>query len=90
VPWRGLTISPEVVFTGAQRRVFRQELPTNGSKVLNVGASWLVVRGHMSHAITIKAYNLTNEEYRLHTSFIKDLTPEMGRGLRVSYSLKLF
>jgi iron complex outermembrane receptor protein len=55
-----------------------------------VGASWLVVRGHMSHAITIKAYNLTNEEYRLHTSFIKDLTPEMGRGLRVSYSLKLF
>jgi iron complex outermembrane receptor protein len=90
VPWRGLTISPEVVFTGAQRRVFRQELPTAGSTVLNLGATWLLVRGHMTHAITFKAHNLTNEVHRLHTSFIKDLTPEMGRGLRVSYGLKLF
>jgi iron complex outermembrane receptor protein len=90
VPWRSLTISPELVFTRAQGRVFRQELPTEGSIVVNLGAAWFVVRGHITHAITLKAYNLTNNVYRLHTSFIKDLAPEMGRGMRASYSVRLF
>jgi iron complex outermembrane receptor protein len=90
VPWRGLTISPEVVVTAAQDEVFREEQRTAGSAVVNIGAAWLVVRGHMTHTITLKAYNLTNEVYRLHTSFIKDLTPEIGRGVRVSYTARLF
>jgi iron complex outermembrane receptor protein len=88
--WRDLRISPEVVLTGGQDRVFRHELQTDGSAVVNLGVSYFVVRGHATHAITLKAYNLTNETYRQHTSLIKDLAPEIGRGVRLSYSVKLF
>jgi iron complex outermembrane receptor protein len=90
VPWRGLTINPEVVVTARQGNVFRDEMATAGSTVVNLGASYFVIRGHATHALTFKAYNLTNEDYRLHTSFIKDLALEMGRGIRVSYSVKMF
>jgi iron complex outermembrane receptor protein len=88
--WRDLRISPEVVLNGSQDRVFRHELPTDGSAVVNLGVSYFVVRGHATHAISLKAYNLTNETYRQHTSLIKDLAPEIGRGVRLSYSVKLF
>jgi outer membrane receptor protein involved in Fe transport len=40
--------------------------------------------------VAVKAYNLFDETYRLHTSLIKDLAPEMGRGIRVTYSVKFF
>ena len=57
---------------------------------MNLGASYFVVRGHVTHAVTLRAYNLTNQEYRLHTSFIKDLAPEMGRGVRLTYTVRFF
>jgi iron complex outermembrane receptor protein len=90
IPWRRLTVSPEVVFTADQRRVFRDETPTRGSTVFNVGATYVVGQQHLTHIFTLQAYNLTNEEYRLHTSFIKDLAPEMGRGIKATYSVKFF
>ncbi len=90
VPWRGLTVSPEVVFTADQTRVFRDETTTAGSTVVHLGATYLVARGHATHTFALKAYNLTNEEYRLHNSFIKDLAAEMGRGIKVTYAIKFF
>ena len=90
IPWRGLTVGPEIVFNADQDNVFRDEIPTAGSVVLNLGATYLAVRGHATHTVAIKAYNLTNEAYRLHTSFIKDLAPEIGRGVRVSYTVRFF
>jgi iron complex outermembrane receptor protein len=38
----------------------------------------------------VKGFNLTNELYREHTSFIKDLAPEIGRGIKFSYSVRFF
>ena len=90
VPWGGLTAGPEVVFTARQGRVFRDEAPTPGSTVLNFDATYLMAREHATHTIAVKAYNLTDETYRLHTSFIKELAPEMGRGVRVTYSVRFF
>ena len=90
IPWRQLTVSPEVVFTADQRRVFRDETPTGGSTVLNVSAMYVLGQQHLTHIFTLQGYNLTNEEYRLHTSFIKDLAPEMGRGIKATYSVKFF
>jgi iron complex outermembrane recepter protein len=90
VPWRGMSILPEVIFTARQSRVFREEAPTAGSAVVNIGASYFVVRGHATHTLAFKAFNLTNEAYRRHTSFIKDLAPEMGRGARVTYTVRFF
>jgi iron complex outermembrane recepter protein len=90
IPWRQLTISPEVVFTADQNRVFRSETPTEGSTLFNLGATYVLGQQHLTHIFTIEGYNLTNEEYRLHTSFIKDLAPEIGRGVKATYSVKFF
>ncbi len=90
IPVGGFKIGPEFVFTAAQNRVFRTETRTPGSTVVNLSASYLLARGHATHTFALKAYNLTNETWRLHTSFIKDLAPEIGRGVKVTYSVKFF
>ena len=89
-PWRGITFGPEVIMAAEQNDVFREETPTPGYALLNFNVAYFIARGHATHTIAFKAYNLTNEEYRLHTSFIKDLAPEMGRGVRLTYSVKFF
>jgi outer membrane receptor protein involved in Fe transport len=48
------------------------------------------VAAHATHIITFQGYNLTNTDYRLHTSLIKNLAPEMGRGVKVTYGVRLF
>jgi iron complex outermembrane receptor protein len=90
LPWRQVTVTPEVVLAAAQRRVFRDEMPTDGYALLSLSATYFLVRGHATHALTLKAHNLTNEPYRLHTSFIKDLALEMGRSVSASYTIRFF
>jgi iron complex outermembrane receptor protein len=79
-----------VVFSSDQDDVFRDETPTDGWATFNIGAAWQRSGPHGSHLIAVQAYNLANETYRLHTSFLKDLAPEMGRGIKVTYSLRFF
>lgn len=90
VPIGGVKFGPEFVFTARQNNVYGAETSTPGSTVVNLGASYLLARGHATHVVAVKAYNLTNETYRLHTSFIKDLAAEMGRGVKITYSVKFF
>ena len=74
----------------AQERVYRNETVTKGYSVFNLKASYVRARQHMAHIVSVTAYNLTNRLYRNHTSFIKDLAPEIGRGIRLGYSLRFF
>ena len=90
VPYRGFTITPEWIFALTQDRVFRGETETDGYSVLNVRASYVWPRQHLVHILSVAGYNLTNELYRNHTSFIKDLAPEIGRGVKFGYSLRFF
>jgi iron complex outermembrane receptor protein len=90
IPWRDFTFSPEVVFAADQDNVSSGETATAGYGVFNLGGTYFLASGHATHAITVKAFNLTDAEYRRHTSFIKDLTPEIGRGVRVSYTVRFF
>lgn len=90
VPYRGFMITPEWIFASKQDRVFRDETETEGSSVLNVRASYVWPGQHMVHIVSVAGYNLTNELYRNHTSFIKDLAPEIGRGVKFGYSLRFF
>ena len=90
VPYRGFTITPEWIFASKQDRLFREETETEGSSVLNVRASYVWPRQHMVHILSVAGYNVTNELYRNHTSFIKALAPEIGRGVKVGYSLRFF
>ena len=90
VPYRGFTITPEWIFASRQDRVFRHETETDGYSILNVRASYVWPRQHMVHIVSVAGYNLTNQLYRNHTSFIKDLAPEIGRGVKFGYSLRFF
>ena len=44
----------------------------------------------MVHILSVRGYNLTDALYRRHTSFIKDLAPEVGRGVKLAYSMRSF
>ena len=90
IPWRGLTVSPELVVAAAQRDLFRDETPTNGYAIVNLKAAYVWTGQHEAHMLTLTGSNLTNELYRNHTSFIKDFAPEIGRGIKVGYSVRFF
>ena len=88
IPYGGFTLSPQVEFAGRQTDVFRGETETDGYAVVNVRGSYVWPRQHLSHILSFSGYNLTNELYRNHTSYIKDRAPEMGRGFRLSYAVR--
>ncbi len=88
--YKGLSVKPEVVMADRQSRVFSTETDTAGYTVLNLNASYTIPSQHFSHHIAFNAFNLGDRLYRNHLSFIKDIAPEIGRGLRVTYSMKFF
>jgi len=90
IPYGAFTVSPELMFAARQGRVFRDETTTPGYAVLNLDASYIWPRQHMAHVLSFTGYNLTNALFRNHMSFIKDLAPEIGRGVKVGYSLRFF
>ena len=95
-----LTVSPELMVAARQGRVFRDETETGGYAVLNLDASYMWPQQLRAHVLSFTAYrpssgarsrwHLTNALHRNHLSFIKDLAPEMGRGVKASYSLRFF
>jgi iron complex outermembrane receptor protein len=90
IPYGGFTVKPEVILASAQNDVYRNETETDGYAVFNLNGSYILPRRHLAHIFSVKAFNLGNELYRSHTSYIKDLAPQMGRGIKVSYSVRFF
>ena len=90
IPYRGFTISPEWTIAAAQDQVFRNETRTDGYSVFNLKASYVWPMQHMVHILSVTGYNLTDELYHSHTSFIKNLAPEIGRGVKLAYSMRFF
>jgi iron complex outermembrane receptor protein len=87
---KGLLLNPELVMAKDQNRLFPLETRTAGYTVFGISGSYLIARGHAAHIISFNAFNLSNRLYRNHLSFIKEFAPEMGRGLRVTYTLRFF
>ena len=87
---QGLTVSPEVIVAARQDNVYGEETVTDGYSVVNLNASYVWARSHVAHIVSVTGYNLTNELYRSHTSFIKALAPEIGRGIKFGYSMRFF
>ena len=90
LPYGGFTVSPELEFAATQDRLFHGETETEGYSIVNLRASYVWPREHAAHILSFTGYNLANALYRNHTSFIKDLAPEMGRGVKVGYSVRFF
>ena len=90
VPVGGLRIAPAVRWAAAMDRLYPGETETDGYAVFDLTASYLFLTAHSTHNISIRGYNLTDTVYRHHTSTIKDLASQIGRGFRISYSIRFF
>lgn len=66
-----------------QDRTAEFELPTDGYFLLNAAVSYRVPVGPVNLDFYVKGTNLTNDEARVHTSFLKDIAPLAGRGALV-------
>jgi iron complex outermembrane receptor protein len=87
---KGLSVRPELMMADRQSRIFPTETPTAGYAVPSVNASYSIAGSHTLHVFSVNLFNITNQLYRNHLSFIKDLAPEIGRGVRFSYNLHFF
>lgn len=83
-------MKPEVVAARAQGQLGPGETRTAGYTVVNLNASYILAQAHTAHVFALTVFNLGDRLYRNHLSFIKDLAPEMGRGIRFSYSLRFY
>jgi len=90
LPTNGWQLRPELILTAKQDKTFSTETSTDGATVLNISASYTLARAKVMHTFTLKGTNLTDELYRNHSSFIKDVAPEMGRRVLLTYALRLF
>jgi iron complex outermembrane receptor protein len=85
-----LSIKPELILSNAQHQIFSTETPTAGYAVVNLGGSYTLARQHFVHVFGFQLFNTGNELYRNHLSFIKEFAPEIGRGVRFTYTLRFF
>ncbi len=86
--YKNFSVRPELILAGSQDRVFDFETPTAGYAVFNVNGSYTFIKGRTVNVFSVSAYNLTNKLYRNHLSFLKLIAPEIGRGVRVNYTLR--
>jgi iron complex outermembrane receptor protein len=86
--WNALQVGGQVVAAAKQDRVFQNETETGGYGLLKLFGVYSLQQGRAVHTITARLDNVTNETYYNHLSFIKDLTPEMGRSFKLVYGVK--
>jgi iron complex outermembrane receptor protein len=85
-----LRISPELILADRKSDIYPGERPTAGYAVMNLKASYTVAQTHWAHQFAVNVFNLGDQLYRNHSSFIKDLAPEIGRGVRFTYTARFF
>lgn len=88
--WKGLSLRPELILANRQWQVAPNEKPTAGYAVFHFNASYTLTRGHVLHTFNVNSFNLGNRLYRNHLNFVKDIAPELGRGIRVAYTIRFF
>jgi iron complex outermembrane receptor protein len=86
--WNALTVGGQVVAAAEQDRVFEEETPTDGYTTLDLFGTYSFVTRGLINSITLRVDNVTDELYRNHLSYIKDLVPERGIGVKVVYGLE--
>ncbi len=88
--YKGFRFNPEAVMSNHQDKIFSTETRTGGYTVFNANASYTFVQQHLAQTISVSGFNLGDRLYRNHLSFIKEFAPEIGRGVRLTYTLRFF
>ena len=71
-----------------QEEVGIAELPTEGYDDLRLHIGYSLDVGENPIQIFLSGRNLTDDEQRLHTSFIKDLAPQLGRTIEAGIQMQ--
>src|ERR1044072_988406 len=88
--YKAFDVKPEATFVKDQNRIFPTETRTAGYALFDLSASYTIARPHYAQVFSVNAFNLGDRLYRNHLSFIKELAPEIGRGVRFSYTIRYF
>ena len=88
--YKNFRFAPEVVMAKDQDLIFPTETRTAGYTIFNATASYTIASQHLAQIISVSGYNLGDRLYRNHLSFIKEFAPEIGRGVRLTYTLRFF
>jgi iron complex outermembrane receptor protein len=85
--YNGGTLRANIGLTrvGTQTRVASFEEETEGYSMLDMSVGYRLFSGALTHDLLIRGTNLTNQEARNHTSFLKELAPLPGRDVRIMY-----
>jgi iron complex outermembrane receptor protein len=86
----GLSVRPELLLSNRQWQIFPTETETAGYAVVNLMANYTIATAHVAHMFGVNFFNAGDRLYRNHLSFIKEIAPEIGRGVRFSYTINLF
>lgn len=74
----------EIEYAAKQSEIGPEELPTDSYTMYNFFVTLRPFHETSGLAIRLAALNVTNEEARLHTSFLKEVAPLPGRNFKVS------
>ena len=74
-----LRTSLDVIEVAEQNNVTAFETETDGYTLVNAGLIYRVYFGDSNADLFLRGSNLLDEDVRLHTSFLKDIAPQMGR-----------
>lgn len=87
--WQDLSASVTWGRVEAQRDTAAEELPTEAYNDLRVHLGYALDLGNNRLELFLTGRNLTDDEQRYHTSFIKDLAPQSGRTIEAGVILRL-
>ena len=90
VDYGGFRVTPQLILASQQDQTFTGETRTPGYAVVNLKASYTIARQHLVHQFAVNVFNIGDRLYRNHSSYIKDLAPEIGRGVRFTYTMRFF
>ena len=78
-------LGSELEWASRQDRVGEFETPTSGYMAVHASAGVRLPMGGGTSVLTLAVENLTDATYRNHLSRVKQLLPEAGRGVSVTY-----
>jgi iron complex outermembrane receptor protein len=87
--WQNFHSRVETQYVARQNRTSENERPTESYYLLNASVSYRIKEGPTEWNLYVRGANLTNQEARMHTSFLKEVAPLPGRsitaGLRIDF-----
>jgi len=87
--WHNFQSRLETQYIARQNRTAENEQPTAGYYLLNASVSYRIKSGPTEWDLFLRGTNLTNQEARMHTSFLKEVAPLAGRsitaGIRMNF-----